>query len=48
MAASSVSAVETDGVVPIDVEVTLLGGSEIDLIIPLFTKSSPSTFDHST
>ena len=47
MAAPSVSAVETDGVVPIAVEVILMGGSEIDLVIPLFTKSSSSTFDHS-
>ena len=48
MAAPSVSAVETDGVVPIDVEVILMGGSEIDLVIPLFTKSGSSTLDHST
>ena len=47
MAAPSVSAVETDGIVPIDVEVTLMAGSEIDLVIPLFTKSGSSTFDHS-
>ena len=47
MAAPSVFAIETEGVVPIDVEVTLSAGSEIDLVIPLFTKSGSSTFDHS-
>ena len=47
MAAPFVSAVETEGVVPIDIEVTLSAGSEIDLVIPLFTKSGSSTFDHS-
>jgi hypothetical protein len=46
MAAPALFAFETEGVVEIDVEVTLLAGSEIDLVIPIFTKTDSSKFNH--
>lgn len=39
---SSVSAEETDGILEINVEVTLTGGSEVDLQIPVFTRNDSS------
>ena len=42
MAVPSLSASETDGIVEIDVEVSLTMGSEIDLVIPLFTRVDSS------
>ena len=41
---SSLSASETDGIVEIGVEVSLIAGSEIDLVIPLFTRVDSCKF----
>ena len=39
---ASVSADETEGILEVNVEVTLTEGSEIDLQIPVFTQSDSS------